>query len=252
VTPPNDSFFVRVPSGLADSTAAALTDMPPSAKAGVVAIESKKGVSLETVARKSGIPARQIAAFNPHLKRLKSGNLAPGQRVLVPTLTVASEAASIPDPEIERYGSGAASSTMHVVKPGETLGSIARKYGTTTAALLRANGLKRRLIFPGQSLVVKGKGRRSTAVASSSKSTAGKSAEKKSTEKKSTEKKSMEGTTGPKASAREKSAKARSGGAKSKASAAAAHTDAKVKKPASKVHGSASTVRTTAKKKAAS
>jgi len=43
------------------------------------------------------------------------------------------------------------------VKSGETLGGIAKKYHTSSDALMRANGLKRPLIFPGQSLVVSGK-----------------------------------------------------------------------------------------------
>jgi membrane-bound lytic murein transglycosylase D len=72
--------------------------------------------------------------------------------VLVPTAAVVAASVSVPDPAIERYGSS--HSTMHVVKSGETLGAIAKKYHTTTAALMRANGLKRALIFPGQSLVV--------------------------------------------------------------------------------------------------
>ena len=40
---------------------------------------------------------------------------------------------------------------MHVVRSGETLGGIALKYHTTTATLMRSNGLRRPLIFPGQS-----------------------------------------------------------------------------------------------------
>ena len=113
---------------------------------------SKKGESNESIGRKAGIAARQIAIYNPTLKHLKSGNLAPGQTVIVPTAAVVAASVAVPDPAIERYGSS--HSTMHVVKSGETLGAIAKKYHTTTAALMRANGLKRALIFPGQSLVV--------------------------------------------------------------------------------------------------
>jgi LysM repeat protein len=113
---------------------------------------SKKGESNESIARKAGISARQIVVYNPTLKRLKSGNLAPGQTVLVPTAAVVAASVAVPDPSIERYGSSR--STMHVVKSGETLGAIAKRYHTTTASLMRANGLRRPLIFPGQSLVV--------------------------------------------------------------------------------------------------
>lgn len=160
VTPPKDSFFVRVPAGMADSAAAALDAMPKSARLGLFTIESKKGDNFESIARKNGVATKQLILFNPKLKKLKSGNLAAGQLVFIPTSPVASVASAVPDPDIERYGpSTSASATMHVVKSGETLGAIAKRYGTTTDALMKTNGLKRALIFPGQSLVVKGKGK---------------------------------------------------------------------------------------------
>lgn len=168
VTPPRDSFFVRVPTGTADSAAVALADMPKSVKLGLFTMESKKGDNFESIARKNGVSTRLVAQYNPKLKRLKSGNLAPGQTVLVPTAAVVGAAVSVPDPEIERYGPATTKSTsLHVVRSGETLGGIAKKYGTTTKVLLELNNLRRPLIFPGQSLVVKG----SKAAKSSAKST---------------------------------------------------------------------------------
>jgi len=77
---------------------------------------------------------------------------APQQPVGMP---YADAPAVAPDPAIERYSSSRGSA-LHVVRSGETLGGIAKKYGTTTAALMRANGLGRALIFPGQSLVIRG------------------------------------------------------------------------------------------------
>ena len=156
VTPPRDSFFVRVPAGRGDSAVAEMATMPKSERIGLVTMESKKGESFESIARKNGVSARQLILYNPNLKRLKSGNLAPGQTVLVPTSATASLALSVPDPDIERWGSSSKGVTMYVVKSGETLGGIAKKYRTTTNALMKANGLKKPLIFPGQSLVVKG------------------------------------------------------------------------------------------------
>jgi membrane-bound lytic murein transglycosylase D len=155
MTPPRDSVLVRIPAGSADSFAVALAALPKNDKIATVTVESKKGQSLESIAHKNGISARQLAAFNPKLRTLKSGNLAPGQTLLVPTAAVASAATVVPDPSIERYGSSRASA-LHVVRSGESLSSIAKKYNTTTAALMRANGLRRALIFPGQSLVVHG------------------------------------------------------------------------------------------------
>jgi membrane-bound lytic murein transglycosylase D len=168
MTPPRDSSFVRIPAGKADSFAVAYEALPAEEKAAYRKVESKKGESVATIAKRAGLSSRIVTAFNPNLKTLKSGNLAPGQIVLVPTAAVASAATLAPDPAIERYSSSRYSST-HVVKSGETLSGIAKKYHMTTAALMRANGLKRAVIFPGQSLVV-GKASSSRAASTSSRS----------------------------------------------------------------------------------
>jgi membrane-bound lytic murein transglycosylase D len=158
VTPPKDSFYVRIPTGSVDSFTVAFSEMPKSARVGLFSVESRKGQSIASIANENGLATRQLALFNPKLRRLKSGNLAAGQTVLVPTPAVAAITANVPDPAIERYGpSASAAVTTHVVKSGETVSGIAKKYGTTSEALMKANGLKRALIFPGQSLVVKGK-----------------------------------------------------------------------------------------------
>src|SRR6185503_13450688 len=154
ITPPKDSFFVRLPAGAADSFATTFAALPKSERLGMWTVTSKKGESVATIARREGLNARQLLLYNPKLKLLKSGNLAPGQSVIVPTAAVASAAVHVPDPAIERYGPSTASAT-HVVRAGETLSGIAKKYGTTTAVLMKTNGLKRPLIFAGQSLIVK-------------------------------------------------------------------------------------------------
>jgi membrane-bound lytic murein transglycosylase D len=153
MTPPKDSFLVRLPVGAADGFSDSLAALPAGERRGMSTVVSKKGESGESIARKAGIATRQIAIYNPKVKRLKNGNLVPGQAILVPTAAVVAASVAVPDPAIERYGSSR-STTMHVVKSGETLGALAKKYHTTTAALMRANGLRRALIFPGQSLVV--------------------------------------------------------------------------------------------------
>ena len=165
ITPPKDSFFVRVPVGSADSFAVTFASLPSTERTGFHTVESKKGESLASLAKRAGLTSKQLAMFNPKAKTLKSGNLAPGQTITIPTAVVASSAASVPDPSIERY-STSRGSTTHVVKSGETLGAIARRYHTSTASLMRANGLRRPLIFPGQSLVVGQSSGRSTAAKS--------------------------------------------------------------------------------------
>ena len=161
-TPPKDSFFVRLPVGSADSFADAFACLPRSERVGFHTVESKKGESFASLAKREGLAGRQLAQFNPKARALKSGNLAAGQTILVPTALVAAAATSAPDPSIERY-STSRGSTTHVVKSGETLGGIALKYHTSTATLMRSNGLRRPLIFPGQSLIVGKSSTRSSA-----------------------------------------------------------------------------------------
>jgi membrane-bound lytic murein transglycosylase D len=153
MTPPKDSFRVRIPLGAADSFAVALAALPASMRSGYKMVESKKGQSIASIANKNGLLGLQLAMFNPNLKRLKSGNLVPGQSVMVPTAAVAAAATNAPDPAIEHYGTSRAR-VLHVVKKGETLASLAGKYHTTTSALMKMNGLKRPIVFPGQSIVV--------------------------------------------------------------------------------------------------
>jgi len=155
ITPPKDSFFIRVPVGSADGFAAAYTALPKTDRMGLRTVTSKKGETMSSIGRREGLNARLLSVYNPKLKALKSGNLAPGQTVLVPTEAIASAAVHVPDPSIERY-STSRSSALHVVKSGETLSGIAKKYHTTSAALMKSNGMRRALIFPGQSLVVGG------------------------------------------------------------------------------------------------
>ncbi|HVX40616.1 MAG TPA: transglycosylase SLT domain-containing protein [Gemmatimonadaceae bacterium] len=153
VTPPRDSVLVRIPAGRADSFAVNLAALPASEREGLHRVESRKGESVATIARRAGITARQLDMYNPKLRRLKSGNLVPGQILLVPTREVVAAAVAVPDPAIERYSSA---KSTHVVRSGETLSGIAKKYHTTVSSLMRLNGLKRALIFPGQTLVVSG------------------------------------------------------------------------------------------------
>lgn len=46
----------------------------------------------------------------------------------------------------------------HLVRSGETLGAIARKYGTSVQTLMRINNLRSTLIRVGQKLQVPGRG----------------------------------------------------------------------------------------------
>ena len=155
MTPPRDSLKVRIPEGTRlrfDSAYALLTD---SARLGATWTTVEKSATWATLAKKTGISAKSAALYNPGVKGVKStGRVGAGTRVLLPTPAVVAAALSVPDPAIERYGRG---SRTHVVRRGENLSTIAKRYGTTPAAIMRLNRLKKPLIFPGQELLVNGR-----------------------------------------------------------------------------------------------
>jgi murein DD-endopeptidase MepM/ murein hydrolase activator NlpD len=90
-------------------------------------------------------------------------------------------ARDVPNPSVERYPRRSTSGGIrrHVVRRGETLSGIAKRYGTSAKTLTKLNGLKSAKIIPGQSLVVSARATTSTK-ASAAKSTAKKPAAKKS------------------------------------------------------------------------
>jgi LysM repeat protein len=108
------------------------------------------------IAEEYGLTSTELAWYNPKVGKLKSGRLRAGQALRIPIADVAAAAFDVPDPAIERYGSSMrGSSRVHVVRRGESLGSIAQRYGTTVKSLVRLNGLKKLVIYPGQSIIVR-------------------------------------------------------------------------------------------------
>ena len=134
--------------------------MPADERIGRERVETKKGDYPETVAERYHVRTKYVLLFNPKAERSKkTGRLAAGQVLLIPTAAVAAAATDAPDPSIERYSSG---TRTHVVRHGESLGLIAKHYHTTVKSIMALNGMKRSIIFPGQSLVVSGRSRGSS------------------------------------------------------------------------------------------
>jgi membrane-bound lytic murein transglycosylase D len=163
MTPPGDRYLVRIPVGSAARFDSAFATLGEDVLRATTTLETKKGDTAARIAREHDISVGVLASFNPSLRKLKSGRLAPGQRVVVPSPAVAAASLDIPDPAIEKYPHASAHAKVHTVRRGETLGGIAKKYSTTTARLMRINGMRRAMIFPGQTILLSG-----TAKASSS------------------------------------------------------------------------------------
>jgi membrane-bound lytic murein transglycosylase D len=155
MTPPRDSYQVRVPAGTAAAFDSAFGALPDEDRTATHRLETKKGDTAERLARAHGISVSALEGFNPNLRRLKpSGRLVVGQILVIPTSAVASASLAVPDPAIERFPHSSAGLRVHTVRRGETMRVIARRYDTTPERLMRINGLRKPVIFPGQTLLL--------------------------------------------------------------------------------------------------
>jgi LysM repeat protein len=227
IVPPDAAVWVRIPMGTAARAAGYLDTMPAGEAVGYRTVRvTGSSTTPTTLAKREGVTLKQLRWFNPSLRTSKSGRLVSGQSVRIPSAAVFAYARDVPDPSIERYGGGSGStlarSGVHVVRRGETLGGIARRYGVSVARVQSLNGLRGTRVIAGQTLRVSGTASRSSSAksrttstrsASAKKATAKKSTAKKPTAKKATAKK----PTAKKPTAKKPTAKktvARSGSAK--------------------------------------
>jgi hypothetical protein len=109
-----------------------------------------RGDSLWTVAKRYNLTVAEVAAAN---QLSQTATLKPGQKLII---SAAKPAASAAAGAARVAGAAAAAddATVHVVKGGDTLGTIARQHGTTIATLKRLNTLKSDTVRVGQRLVV--------------------------------------------------------------------------------------------------
>ena len=171
MTPPDVVWKVRVPVGSSAGFDSALAALGDDERRGWTTITSRKGQTMAGVAKAHGLTSAQLAWYNPKVeRRKKTGALVVGQTLRIPTLATVSAARDVPDPKIEIYGrvSRGSRATTHVIREGETLAGIAKKYGTTVDALKQRNRMRSSLVVPGQRLVIRagtaarGKGKAST------------------------------------------------------------------------------------------
>lgn len=116
------------------------------------------GESLWRIARDHGCTLEALRAANPTLVE----PLQAGARLVLPPPTkpsgpVPRKPATTPPRAVapaKRDAPAPAPGVVHVVRKGDTLGGLARKHGTTTATLVRLNGLTSTTIVVGQRLVL--------------------------------------------------------------------------------------------------
>ena len=161
----------------------AVTDVTPASSYTV-----KSGDNLWTIARKNNTTVAQLTAAN---NLSANANLRPGQKLIIPSKSASAALTSSPTASTTTGQTAAAAAAArtdtvtHVVKSGETLGAIARKYQVSQGELAVTNNMvDPTKIRPGMELIIPGfhppasksKSGKSTTTASKSSVTASKSA----------------------------------------------------------------------------
>jgi membrane-bound lytic murein transglycosylase D len=152
------------------STAVAAVEPPPEVRHKV-----RRGETLSSIARKYGVPMLVIQQANG----VRGSVIHPGDSLLIPgtfagpTVTLAALAAARDDitPQLPEHQQPAASKKpkVHVVRSGDSLWSVARKYRVTVPTLASANGLSSKAgLVPGARLEIPGTGSTGTRTASGS------------------------------------------------------------------------------------
>ncbi len=135
VTPPSELAWVRVPVGRGVAITEALAAVPSAERIPSFAHTVGRRETIRSIAKRYGIGASVLAEFNrlaaTATLRVGSELRVPGQARLLRFAASDREAAS---------GSGR-SGTVHVVRPGETLGSIARRYRVSLNQVFAWNDL---------------------------------------------------------------------------------------------------------------
>lgn len=156
ITPPDAVGIRYSPTRPGTTVAGALETQPVADVTPATTYTVSRGDSLSSIAKKNHLSKTDLAAANS----LKSGAvLHVGQKLIIPSKpgsSVAAEATPAPaKAETALSEKAPADATKHVVKPGETLGAIARKYGVKQGDIAVANNITDpRKIQPGQELVI--------------------------------------------------------------------------------------------------
>ena len=110
----------------------------------------RSGENLSSIASRYRCSVSNLRSWN----NLRGNTIHPGQKLVVHSGTDSQSASSSAAPAAKETTAKAESKTYHVVKNGENLGLIAKKYKCSTNDLRKWNNLKSNTIYPRQKLLV--------------------------------------------------------------------------------------------------
>jgi membrane-bound lytic murein transglycosylase D len=139
ITPPDTSYYIKVPTSLAPAVAAVLENEELTLiKYYIHTIRS--GDTLWGITRRYGITESQLISQNPGLQ---NKFLKIGTQLIIPAFKEVSDAATTPKTtqQPQQKTAPASFTGTHLVKRGETLWSIARAYNIDPETLARVNNM---------------------------------------------------------------------------------------------------------------
>lgn len=147
VTPRGSESVVRVPAGMAGVFQVAYAELPPEKRVTIRWHVVKRGETLSGIASRYGTSVGALQNTNG-IRR--PDRLQVGQRLRVPIGNAAPAVAAAGG------GGGSGETITHRVRSGESLWSIARRYGVRTRDLLSWNDLSENaVIHPGDRLTIR-------------------------------------------------------------------------------------------------
>ncbi|BCX80893.1 membrane-bound lytic murein transglycosylase D [Methylomarinovum caldicuralii] len=151
VTAPDGPHRLILPLEKVELFEERLAELPQSERVRWARHQVQRGETLSQIAHRYGTPVAAIKQTN----RLRSHRIYPGQQLLIPVAPKSAVLARLRPPPVKRRS--APVRRVHVVRRGDTLWQIARRYGVRVGQLARWNGLDPRdPLRPGQRLKIRG------------------------------------------------------------------------------------------------
>jgi membrane-bound lytic murein transglycosylase D len=151
VTPPEAvNYELRIPSGRSSDFVVALDSIYDGEQVQYMAHKVRKGDNLQKIAKIYRTSTEKISKMNGLSGQ---GRVRQGQVLLIPVPLDAKLASAPKRAESLKFVSEPGQ-RVHVVRRGETLLRIAKRYGVTVASIKEENNLRRSVIKPGRQLVI--------------------------------------------------------------------------------------------------